>query len=235
MNRRVQIITLTVAGCLFIACSTSSVNNLSAVEQRRRVWATATDHAPIYREDGEGPFDPPWPAAAVALESSPGSHWEGTLFLLAGPNLNAGNAFSYIPTLTRFATPCRLPEIHGRWLKMVPNEAEFFVLTYHPGGAGGPRLLIIKRYWRYDGDAQVHWFHPVLDRVTCLIPYIVDIDNDKSQEILVAAEDSGDPANGDPMIYEAFGVVDGSFRFLKRLDAADVDRFQDRQALWQPE
>ena len=94
-------------------------------------------------------------------------------------------------------------------------------------------MFVFGRDWWYDGNHQVHSFRPVLDRVSCLTPYLTDIGKDRTLEILVAAEESGDPANGAPMVYEVFAVDGDALQSVKRLSATEVDQLPGRQALWQ--
>ena len=93
------------------------------IRERVSVWPSSDTETPFYREDGEGPFDPPWPAVAVAARS-PDSEWDGTFFLMAGSALTTENAIESIVDSTRLGLPCPMADIQGRWLKLVPNSAE---------------------------------------------------------------------------------------------------------------
>ena len=239
MNTGRQIGLLIVAVQLIVGCSTTPDSQIDVVA----VWMCPVNQTPYYRADGEGPYAPSWPTAAVICRNAPRAQGaqdrtlthDGTLFLLSAPDLTSGNVVHCLPHAARFASSC-FTDARGHWLRLSPLREPLFVLVHESGGTAGLIVRVFDHSIIYDhpdhhgpGAWQSHSFAEVFDDNSRLPPLAGDVNGDGRMELLLA-NDAGNIQKpfAERTTYQVFAWDDTSQKLalLKELDVTDVKRLK---------
>jgi len=209
------------------------------------VWQAPPSPPARYREDGEGPFPPSWPALAVVTQDAEQAERGGgivsnaTLFLVSGPGLKSTASIGNLLSHTRFATHCHVGDddsCAGAWVLFGDTDETRFVLVDWAGGTIGLAVRVFDQRVGYLGDYQSHIFDVALYDGSRLPVYLGDADGDGRTELLIASEVSNNSgATGTPRLWRVMKWVGAGMVEIGEVGQAFIDAHPDLEPLMPPE
>ena len=229
-------------GFAFVGCATTEtarVNHEHDGEGVVGLWVAPASRGPTYREDGEGPYPPSWPGAAIVCRYAPTEHGErveplfeddATLFLVAAPGFDERDPLCGLAHTARFASPCSTAGIRGHWLEMSASSPSVYVFLYDSGGTMGLRVQVFSRgVWHsFTSDLQRHVFHCEFDGGSRIPPYSGDLNNDGALELYVATEATNvSGARDHPRVYRVLEWIEGAIKETGTVSEEELLRSED--------
>ncbi len=190
------------------------------------------------RADGEGPYPPSWPTAAILCQNRVESDastvlYDATLFLLAGPELDLSTPISAIPKHAKYACRCRAGDARGHWLPLARESADFFLLVSECGGTAGLQIEAFAQRVDYadhtrEDAYQCHSFSQFFVGNSRIPPYMADVDHDGAIELIIGSDVTN--SSGAPDTPQIYWIMKWhpEHRDFRRIEEIPADRLASR-------